>query len=677
MKLTRRFFGGLTVGCALAFGSPPVMAQQGTSQASLDDPAVISPKPGDKRKFRAGRVVPMQTMIVASPNGKVRFILSPDAERLTFSVMLGEQLVIEPSALKMIVDGFDLGSGVTLAGVSRFEINETYPWHGVHSTAVNHCNGVTLSFTNDLSMSPFKLEVRAFDDGIAYRWIVPGPAGEMRTADEYSEFVLPAGSTTWFHDFVDGGYESLYQKKRIDDVQAGQSAGPVLTFELPGGAGYGAIAEANLTNYAGMGLEADGRRGWIVALGHRQPVSRYYELHYGREEAKRLGRPASIAGTITTPWRVVAAGADLNTLVNNDLLANLSPPPDPSIFPKGIDTPWVAPGIGVWKFLEGGSDGRGGPNTLETTKEFSRLGGSIGATYQILEAYAYDWTDQQIRELVESSRKNGVRLIFWRHNNQLRSREEREQFFSRLERLGVAGAKIDFFDREAKENVDLYDVLTREAARHHLLVVYHGANKPTGTARTWPNEMVREAVRGMENGDVHDRARHETILPFTSYLGGPVDYTSMAFGWRRADTTLAHQIASLATFSAPLLTVVAHPQSIIDSPAKDVIESIRPVWDETIVLPGSRIGELSVYARRSGDMWMLAVMSGKKEATQIDVPLTFLSAGAYAGSYVGDNAERSDAVATRSETVTRARTLKVQLAPGGGFVARFTKAPVH
>ena len=172
----------------------------------------------------------------------------------------------------------------------------------------------------------------------------------------------------------------------------------------------------------------------------------------------------------------------------------------------------------------------------------------------------------------------------------------------------MAGAKIDFFDHESKEDIDLYVELLKKAAENQCVIDFHGANKPTGLLRTYPNEMISEAVRGMESSGLQERARHETILPFTRYLAGPTDYTTMIFSDRRRDATWAHQIACLATFQSPILTIAANPQSILDNPALDVIKSIKPVWDETIVLPGSKIGEMTIFARRSGDMWILAVM---------------------------------------------------------------------
>ena len=121
----------------------------------------------------------------------------------------------------------------------------------------------------------------------------------------------------------------------ISEVKAGQWAGPPLTFQLPGHAGYGSITEAYQVNYAGMALECDGRRGWIVGLGHRHPLNYPFELRYGRDKAKRLATPASVTGTITTPWRVVLVARDLNTLVNSDILPNLCPPADPEAVPPG------------------------------------------------------------------------------------------------------------------------------------------------------------------------------------------------------------------------------------------------------------------------------------------------------------------------------------------------------
>jgi alpha-glucosidase len=623
------------------------------------------------RTRRTQRVVPMKEVQVASPDGKVKFTLGSNPERLTWTVMLENTTVIEPSALDMRVDGYDLSSGVTFNSLEPYSVDETYPWHGAHSTAVNRCHGVKVSLMHDLSQMPYILEVRAFNDGVAYRHVIAGAADAVRVPNEYSTFLLPAGTTVWYHD-LDGHYEAEYDKREISEVKAGQWAGPPVTFQLPGGSGYGSITEANLVNYSGMGLECDGRRGWVVGLGHRQPINYPYELRYGRDEAKRLATPASVTGTITTPWRVVLVGRDLNTLVNSDILPNLCPPADPKYFPQGMQTPWVQPSLCVWDYVDRNYVRSTGVSQFDRMKDFSRMAGQIGAKYHILEGFAYGWSDDQIREFAEYSKQQGVRVLFWRHSNQLRTPEAREEFFARLHRLGVAGAKIDFFDHEAKENIDLYEALLQKAAEYQCVLDFHGANKPTGRLRTWPNAMLYEGVRGMESSSLKQRARHETILPFARYLAGPCDYTTMIFTQRRVDSTWAHQIACLATFHSPILTIAAHPQSVLDNPAVDVIKSIKAVWDETIVLPDSKIGELSLFARRSGDMWMLAVMSAGPART-IRVPLSFLGEGQYKAALVRDNKEKADAVVLEDKTLQRRDTLTLDLADGGGFVGRFTK----
>lgn len=620
---------------------------------------------GQRQRTRRSQRVRMEQVRVAGPNGNVALTILPNAERLSFTVTLGNTTVIEQSTIVMNLDGYDLSSGVVFGNVDRYELDETYPWHGAHNTAVNKCNGVKISLQHDLSFIDYTLQVQAFDDGVAFRHVIGGDENVSRVPDEYTTFVIPAGSTVWYHD-LGGHYEAAYKKNDISDVPSGQWAGPPVTFKLPGNAGYGSITEANLVNYSGMALEADGRRGLVTGLGHRQPLNYPYELRYGRDEAKRLSTPASVSGTITTPWRVVMVGRDLNTLVNSTIVSNLCPPPDPEYFPDGIETSWAKPGRAVWRYLDGGD------RSFEGMKEFSRMAGRLGYEYHILEGFWSRWSDEQIREIVEYSGQQGVRLLFWKHSNQLGTAQLREAFFTKLHSLGVAGAKIDFLDHEAKEVVDHYEALLRKAAENQMVVNFHGAKKPTGRARTWPNEVVREAVRGMESSSMRERARHETILPFTRYLAGHADYTTMHFGDRRQDTTWTHQIASLAVFASPLLTVAAHPQSILDNPAVDVIKSIPAVWDETIVLPQSRIGELAIFARRTGDTWFLAVMCGPEGQT-IQVPLSFLAEGQYNTSLLCDDKENDAAVLIRNSTLRRADALTIEMKNGGGFVGRFSK----
>ena len=239
-----------------------------------------------------------------------------------------------------------------------------------------------------------------------------------------------------------------------------------------------------------------------------------------------------------------------------------------------------------------------------------------------------------------------------------------------LHDLGVAGAKIDFFDHENKELVDLYEALLRKAAEYQLVCVFHGANKPTGRERTWPNEMVREAVKGMESSRMQNRAEHQATLPFTRYLAGPADYTTMVFNKRRGDTTVANQIASDVILNSPFQTIAANPQTILTNPAGDIIKSIPSAWDETIVLPDSEIGELAVYARRKGNTWFLALMNGPAART-VSVPLSFLPAGNLHAAIARDGNDGTELV-VKTGGAKRSDTLTIELPAGGGYVARFT-----
>jgi alpha-glucosidase len=203
------------------------------------------------------------------------------------------------------------------------------------------------------------------------------------------------------------------------------------------------------------------------------------------------------------------------------------------------------------------------------------------------------------------------------------------------------------------------------------MVNFHGANKPTGETRTWPNELTREGVYGLEHRSLQAWARHNATLPFTRYLAGPGDYTPVVFGERRRETSWAHQVASAAVFTSPLLVYGGHPQSLLDSPAVEMIRSIPSVWEDTIVLTPSEIGEVAVLARRSGSTWFLAILNGAEGRT-LHIHPSFLPSGKHDTLVVRDVPEDPAALTVERGTASRADTLAILLRPGGGFIARFT-----
>ncbi len=552
---------------------------------------------------------------IAGPNNSLHLLLGNNHGRLTMTVTMNGKTIIESSPIVMSVDGSEITNGFKTGKVKRYSVDETFPLSGLHSVAKNHFNGISVALNHTKSGMRYTLEARVFNDAAAFRFIVPGEEDVSRTPDESTVFRLPAKSITWYHDLY-MHYEGVHAKKLIDTIPSGQWAAPPLTVRLPDGAGYLSVTEANLTGYAGMALQSDGKNGFTVRLGHSHPASYPYVLRYSKEDVERLSHIAAVKGTITTPWRMIIAGSDLNTLVNCDAVYALCPPPGKNLFPEGTATEWVKPGRAVWRYLDGGGD-----QTLRNMKEFSRLASELGFEYNILEGFWSRWPDDSVKALVDYSRNLGVGIIVWKHSNTLQDEKARQELFQRCNRLGIAGLKIDFFDHEAREVVDLYEMILRETAALKLVCIFHGANKPTGLWRTYPNAVIYEGVKGMEASKLLDRATHETTIPFTRMIAGPGDYSVCHFGARRQNTTWVHQAATAAIFAAPVITYAATPANILANPCAEMIKSIPAVWDESIVLPPSEIGELAIYAQRKGTTWFLSVINGLQSKTNKDTSL--------------------------------------------------------
>ena len=624
--------------------------------------SVLARLPATNDEDRSNLIRPSKTTThnVTSPNRKISFeLLGFFDGRLKYRVLFDGSPVIEPSDLGISTSSTaELTKSRAIHKVRSYALRETFPTRGVHSLATNDCNGAQFSIVADES---YTLEVRVFNDGIAFRYLVAGN-NQPRVPREQTAFTIPSGSSVWFHDFQ-GHYEGVHTRKAISEVTSGEWAAPPLTIKLPAARGYASITEAALIDYAGMGLRASGEREFKLVLGDRLPVSYPFELRYKAAEAARLSQPAAIAGEIKSPWRVIMIGADLNSLVNSDIIESVSPVPDKKLFPLGPRTSWIRAGRAVWKYLDGGQ------NTLDGMKEFSRLAGELGFEYNVVEGFWQRWPEPQVRELVDYARQHKVGIWVWKHSRDLRTPYGRRQFFELCNRVGAVGAKIDFFDHEAKEIIDLYQSLLRDAAEHKIMVEFHGANKPAGESRTWPNEMTREAIRGLEASRMTERSRHNTTLPFTRMLAGHADYTVVHFGERRRETSWAHQIASAAILTSPLLIYAAHPRNILDNPARELIKTIPSTWDETIVLPQSEIGELAAFARRRGNVWFLAIMNGPT-ARKITVPLAFLR-GTSVAMIVSDVLAESANVKIEHARVNSNSSLEIDMRAGGGFVARF------
>ena len=619
--------------------------------------------------FSGARVRAEKMLSVKSPDGHIEVDLSVKGGHVEWNSLLDGVVVMEKAPLG-ISSGGQAEKLVHFGTARHYRIDDSYAWYGVHSVAEEHGAGLEIPLLDRDGTVAWILEMRVYDNGIAFRMTLPGT--EPRVPQETAAFRLAAASVVWSFDPTYGHYEGVYQKSEACALPKGHFMAPPVTIELPGDSAYLAITEGRLQNYPGMVLQSDGSSTFFARPGNEVPADKALIYFQGAATAQRLAIPAALSGTIVTPWRVVMIARTLNDLVNDDIVSDVSDAPDPEIFPEGSRTPWIRPGRAVWNFLDGGA------STLVGSEAVSDMAAELGFKYQEVEGYWENWTEAQIKELVDYSHKRGVGIWLWKNRRDLATQETRETFFDLCNRAGIVGVKIDFFDSEAKDVVDLYQELLQETAAHHLMVNFHGANKPTGEQRTWPNELTREAVEGMEycctdTGQPDaPRARHAATIPFTRLLAGPADYTPMLFDKGLNGTTWANQIASAVIITSPLLTIAANPETILSNPAVQLIREISSVWDETIVLPPSHIGGLAVFARRSGDRWFLACMNGDAPEN-FDIPLRFLGGGSWTAQTVSDVANKEAAVHVEQHRFDADSVIHLVLAPGGGYVADFRR----
>ena len=617
-----------------------------------------------------------KTVELASPDGNV-VIKVTDGTHLAYEVLYKGTVVVANSRMGITIDNVNAGEKAEIVTETRYEENTTQPWIGIHDTIVNHHNGVKLTL-NHPAFNTFYLDLRAFNDGVAFAFTVPG-TGERTVQGEPTEFRLAEGSTVWYHDFY-MHYETEHAKNDIADVPEGEWMAMPVTAKLKDDLGYLSISEAAIYNYCGIGLQSDGKGSMQVRLAHEQPASYPFVLRYGEEQAHRLAQPPVIEGDIVTPWRTIAVTPNLNALVNTDIAYNLSPEPDKKYFPEGRFADWLKPGRAAWGYLTTVS------RTLDGMKLLSKNASEMGFEYHVVEGHWARWSVEQQKELIDYSRDLGVRVLVWKHSRDLWDPEERVEFFDHIKSIGAAGAKLDFFDHEAKEIIELYLSCLQLAAERQLVLNFHGASKPTGEIKTWPNELAREAIKGMEMRGPW--AKHNVTVPFTRMVAGHADYTPLHFGDRKAETTDVHQIASAVIIWSPLLIYAADPADLLQHPAADVIKQIPSVWDETVVLEPSAIGEVAVFARRSGNKWFLAAMNGP-EARTITINLSFLGRDRYTTTLVRDVmpseplvsfnrqrlsfGSRSGALIDTLPSREINDVLIVELLPAGGFVAVFEK----
>ena len=441
------------------------------------------------------------------------------------------------------------------------------------------------------------------------------------------------------------------------------------------GVGWAAVTEADIDNYSGMYLKREeGTPQGTTMISTIAPRA-------DDNTTAVLEHAPSVC-----PWRVVLIGSQPERLIESNLVASLNPPS------AIADTSWIQPGKAAWNGWSGA------PADTATLKRYIDFAAESKLEYLLIdEGWAApgegnlppDLTKPaapiDMPEILRYAKSKGVRL--WLGANWTSVQLQMEPAFALFEKWGIAGVKIDGMNRDDQWMVDFYRHLAQAAAAHRLMLDFHGAYKPDGLSRTWPNVLTREAAMGLEYSKWSARITpdHDVMLAFTRMLAGPMDYapggfdnvTPAEFVPREVKPmtmgTRAHQLALYVVFDSPLEMVSDDPEAYQGQKDFEFIREVPASWDETRAVNG-KVGEFVTLARRHGRDWYVGAITNG-DAREVDIPLEFLGSGVYTAEIYGDAADAGvnpKHTSIQQKRVSASTVLKINLAPGGGLAARFS-----
>lgn len=466
--------------------------------------------------------------------------------------------------------------------------------------------------------SPVKLEVALLDNAVAFRYTSNLGKG-LLLKSEASSFSLPENSTVFFFERKNHwklmSYAGTWESCRVENLPeisgANPIQGPPLVFKLPDNR-FAVATEVNLQNYSGLRWDAG------------TPFRIKANFTEG-DDGFMLSKP------LCTPWRVMLIADNLNELVNQTVVRQLSPTPDKMLF---AETDYIVPGKSVWRWF---SRGTGNPDEERAFIDYAHR---LGFTYSIIDEGYTKWEGDywhKLRQLADYANQKHVRLILWNHSNTISDPTDdyiqMRSWLDKVKATGMAGIKVDFMNSESKFFIDFDIKLLQECAKRQLVVNFHGCQQPAGESYTYPNELTREGIRGLELNKMSEGpipSYHNVLLPFTRLVVGHGDYTPLSFV-NPGNTTFAHQLATLVAFNSPMQVIAEDPHVLLHdpavTPALDFIKAVPTVWDETIVLPQTEMGKTAVVARRAGDDWFIYSMNGTEEARDVKIDVSSVVSG--------------------------------------------------
>ena len=638
-----------------------------------------------------------ETFRLRAPAGALETMIRAE-DALTLEVRYRGKIVARTPALGLEIDGqLRADSLPRLSGSVRRTVNETIRPVVAEKRAVipDHYNELRLSFGPKLAAT-----FRAYDDGVAYRFET-AIDGEVIVRNESAGLRLSKGDSIWIAlvecrkepgvDCFQSSYEENYQQLAADAVPDGRLAYLPITVQTAGG--YVGFTESDLRDYPGLWLRRVPGEPALAGDFARYPLE---EQVFGGEfkqslVTKRADFLARTSGARTFPWRVLMVSPDAAGLLANDLVYRLASPLELQ------NVTWIRPGQSTEEWITSrllhGVDFKSGLNTA-TYRYYIDFASDYGVEYMMFDAGWSDAGDNtkvnpdiDVPGLIAYANGKGVGVLLW---NEARALERNlEEALDRYAGWGARGIMVDFMDRDDQPMLRFQERVAREAAKRHLVVNLHGVAKPTGLQRAYPNLLTREAVLGHEYNMWSERVTpdHALTVPFVRMLAGPMDWEggAMLNGTQKtfrvvgeqpmSQGTRTQQLAQYVIYDSPLQYLAGTPSDYRAAPEfTRFLGGIPTTWDETRPLQGA-IGDYVVVVRRKGDTWYVAAMTDWT-ARKIELPLSFLAPGEYTATVVADgmNADRYAAdYKIESRSVGASASLLIELAPGGGFVARLTQ----
>ena len=585
---------------------------------------------------------------VASPNGKLSAKLN------------GKSLIIN----------YDKQKVIELADISfdklRFTRQVKDDYQMLEGKRL-HCTNEANEYQAPIG-SNAKIVIRLYNDGIAFRYEYI-KLENQKQLEEHTIYMIPEGTKRWFMQWTEA-YEGFFPQTTTYKVK------PIRTSS---GVSTSADGWNNRWGYPALLEPVEGVFALIseANIERRQSASCLYN-DGERYSVVAAENDLNLSGDWHTPWRVVIIGK-LADIVESTLVTDVSEPSQLK------DTNWIKPGVVSWVYWANNH----GSNDFNIIKKYVDMAVVLKLPYVLIDA---EWDEMDkiasnegktIEDAVAYANSKGIKPMIWYNSSvgwidgapgpkfRLNKPEDREKEFAWCEKIGVAGVKIDFFSGDNQMNMDYCLDLLESAARHHLLVNFHGAPIPRGWQKTWPNLLSTEGVYGAEWYNnvptfTDKAASHNTTLPFTRNVIGPMDYTPCAFSDSQHPhiTSLAHELALTVLYESGLQHLADRPESLLAQPkdVQDFLGQLPTVWDETRYVSGYP-GESAVLARRSGNTWYVAGINGKDDPQILKTDLGFIGKGSV--QMFVDDASGKWQISTISKLPSQ-----VECQPRGGFVMK-------